>query len=64
MSKKHFRALAQAFHNQYLNFVVQCEEDVARSVWRAMVNDTADVCAQCNPNFNRAKFIQACEEGL
>ncbi len=60
MSKKHFRALADKF-NSCLPLTNDKEQ---YDVWYRMVEATADVCAQCNPNFNRAKFIQACEEGL
>ena len=30
--------------------------------WEDLVNDFADFFAKDNPNFNREKFIEACEE--
>lgn len=58
MSKKHFEALAAA-----LNGVGPLSEDTTSKQaiqWLSDVDAVADVCASFNPNFDRARFLQAC----
>ena len=59
MSKKHFRAIAEAMNN-----IKPKEANAARASWMSSVNALASVCASQNSKFNRAQFINACENGL
>ena len=66
MSKKHFNALAAALRQtrDALNRDHQGDSpDHARDVhraWRMTCRDVANVCAQTNPRFDRARFLAAC----
>lgn len=63
MTKKHFVALAAALKSSApldkgaLNDDTDCA--LIRQ-WRDDCRAVASVCAQFNPNFNRAKFLKAC----
>ncbi len=60
MTKKHFEALAAALSERR---PVPLAHD--RDQWEVDVLGVADVCAQFNPHFDRARFLKACgvEEG-
>lgn len=65
MTKKHFQALADALkdtHDRLTRIQASRPVDCADALmgWRQTVNDVADVCAQTNPRFNRARFLKAC----
>ncbi len=65
MTKKHFKALAKAFHETKAKHDTNPGyHSVRMDQWRKDINLVADVCAQANPCFDRAKFLQACENGL
>lgn len=53
MSKKHFTAIAKTFAAH--------RDEIPADAFRALVADVAAVCAQTNPNFDRARFVAACE---
>jgi len=52
MTKKHFNAIAQAFAAH--------RDEIPADAFRALVDDIASVCKQANPNFDRARFADAC----
>ncbi len=53
MTKKHFVAIAAAIKELWENSDnVDAVDEVARAI--------ADVCADSNPRFNRARFLSAC----
>ena len=56
MSKKHFTAIAQAFAAH--------RDEVPADAFRALVAEVASVCQQTNSNFNRARFVAACEASV
>lgn len=57
MTKKHFIALAKALRSQRPAF----DERKEWERWTYMRNAVAQVCADFNPNFDRARFIAATE---
>lgn len=61
MSKKHFVAIANTLRASKpgtdLDPLVQ---QIRTMQWRQDVDRIADVCADANPNFNRARFFDAC----
>ena len=61
MTKKHFRALAQA-----LNDAKPLELNSVGYVagWRQCIDAIANVCQETNPRSDREKFLTACEKGL
>ena len=56
MSKKHFKALAEALKYEKPS-VNWCPNKMAQ--WINDVRAIADVCASANPNFDREKFYIA-----
>lgn len=59
MRKKHFQALAHALH--LLKPSVRGAGDLEQ--WETDVWGVAEVCQAANANFDRARFIEACETG-
>lgn len=59
MSKKHYQAIAQAFHSAGEETMRQSEDQT----WQILRRNIADVLAADNPRFNRELFIEACETG-
>lgn len=57
MTKKHFEAIAAAFHASLTNPTVPSE---ARVALIAMAHTQADIFAGANPNFDRQRFLTAC----
>ena len=61
MTKKHFEALAAAVRAEVEGW--DTEQEKGRHAVEAlafMASALADVCAQFNPNFDRARFLAAC----
>lgn len=67
LSRKHFKALADIITNARAlatdDLVTQDPAHVAgyRQALAFMERDIADFCADHNPNFDRARFLAACE---
>lgn len=66
MSKKHFIQLAAALrasrpttNKPHFADLTPCES-MNLAGWRMTVRSVADVCAQTNPRFDRARFLAAC----
>ena len=57
MTKKHFEALADALSKS------RPIESIALAQWDQSVRDVARVCADSNSQFDRDKFVEACEWG-
>jgi hypothetical protein len=53
MTKKHFVELAQ--------FMCNAKTFLTRNAYVVLCYDMAELCAGSNPNFNRAKFLAACQ---
>lgn len=62
MTRKHFEALAEAIrYAQCFNpWPSDAEREAAEVMRRTVANNVADVCAQANPRFDRARFLAAC----
>lgn len=62
LSRKHFQALADIVRAAY---VPENGEETANVGYNLAVSDMADAladfCAQHNPNFDRARFLDACQ---
>ena len=60
MTKKHFKAIAEAMHS-----IKPLEhEEPYLDAWYEAIGKLADVCMASNPRFNINIFQKACEEGL
>lgn len=55
MSRKHYKAIAAVIKEN-----VDAFDNAGYIAARNIGNSIADICAEDNPNFNRAKFLQAC----
>ena len=63
MTRKHFIAIAAALSELRANVESADDQDYvtpAEYVDQA-ARAIAEVCAECNPRFNRARFLSACE---
>lgn len=64
MSRKHFIALAKTYRAIIEGYSVAATRDASQhSAYLAAVQvakDTANVCAEFNPNFDRNRFLTAC----
>ncbi|MGU3657747.1 hypothetical protein [Methylobacterium fujisawaense] len=58
MSKKHFIALAARFREEF----ARCTNEGERRQVARCVILVADIAAQTNPLFDRARFMSACEQ--
>ena len=58
MTRKHFKAIASAVHE---NLIKELPNE--RFVVQRFINEIARVCKEDNKNFDRMRFIFACEEG-
>ncbi len=66
MTRKHFNALADAMHSirpNVISFSHIVNWTLAMAEWSKAVAAIATVCSDCNPHFNLASFIAACENG-
>ena len=68
MSKKDYQAIARAIHQSLTGMDRSCHWDAvqmsgAQALAHTVTLALADVMAQGNPRFNRARFIEACETG-
>ena len=62
MSKKHFVALAAELKYRKPCPIARPKGYAERfAVWQSVVEGVADVCSRFNPNFDRSRFIKACE---
>ena len=57
MSKKHFKALAEAL--RITMRAVDLERDPKKAV-RELAEEVARIAAQTNPRFDRSRFLAAC----
>jgi len=59
MTRKHFRLLANAL---VTNMPAQRSDtyEAELLLFQSIVNSITSVCAEANPNFDRAKFAKAC----
>jgi hypothetical protein len=55
MTRKHFKAMAEAFASIKPNVSAD-----GLPVWRTAVQNMADLCKKDNPNFDRLRFLDAC----
>lgn len=61
MTKKDYQAIARAINGLY---IVPTTNRLFAVVYRTDVIDVlADVLAESNPRFDRARFVEACETG-
>lgn len=60
MTRKHFRAIAEALRESHPGFEVSHEANVQLRQWRCTVVCIAKVCASFNPAFDRGRFVDAC----
>lgn len=58
LSKKHFTALASIF---YAHRPLPDPNGESEETWIALRDEIADLCAKSNPNFDRERFLAACE---
>lgn len=61
MSRKHFRAFAEAMHRIKPSESASGE---SKYRWEQACQTIAGVCAESNPRFDWSSFIEACNEGL
>ncbi len=54
MSKKHFVALAKA--------LAAHRAEISDNAFKSLVDDIADVCRATNANFDRQRFVDACNK--
>lgn len=59
MTRKDYVAIAAAIHNRALAFDVGAHIDGEAAVYM-VARDLADVLANDNPRFDRARFLKAC----
>ena len=58
MTKKHFNRIAHALQQAK---PVSTFDEGAMESWRDLCRDIASICADSNPNFDRQRFMTACE---
>jgi hypothetical protein len=56
MTKKHFKALAEALKN----LRPEDKDSAAFHMWKHSCAAVADTCRTANPRFDRARFYEAC----
>jgi hypothetical protein len=59
LTKKHFKALAAILANARPTRDPNGEED---TTWTEIREGIADFCAGLNPNFDRDRFLEACNK--
>lgn len=64
VTKKHFDRIAEAFRktNPYSFTMNHYAEAGAFVVWHAMMDEFSSLCKEFNPNFDEARFEEACNE--
>lgn len=60
MTRKHFQALAKALHKLKLDSIDRSGPNMVECSFDDVANCIANVCETHNPNFDRARFIEAC----
>jgi len=63
MTKKHFEALAQALANSRPGTDYEPDTGSRLRQWLDDVDEIVEVLAGFNPLFDRARFVEACNEG-
>ncbi len=76
MTKRHFQAMARALHaskREAPGLLAEGADRATRAAWNRQmgahvqwstdVQAMGDVCRQANPNFDRERFVEACETG-
>ena len=66
MTKRDFQAIARAIHESEISQLRICDENQKNIVLEChsgTASRIANVLAESNPRFDRARFIEACETG-
>lgn len=61
MTRKHFEALANTLKFQHPEMTTFSATPDQVATWKLMVGAIADVCARFNHNFDRGRFLDACD---
>ena len=59
MTRKHFKALADALKDSHPTQTGDASPDSAET-WKRTVENVAYACRSFNPHFDRARFLAAC----